>query len=261
MQWFIDNYLDKKPRRVLDIGSCDANATYKNLFPQAGLEYVGLDMADGPNVNFVPPNPYIWHELSDNSFDVVINGQAFEHIEFFWLTMLEMARVLRVGGMICLIAPRGFNRHRFPVDCWRFDADGLVALARWSNLEILHCSTDMGPENCGSEWHIDQSEDSFLIASKPADWQGALHVEKYMFVRPDLEKYATGFRRCSYSFNQQDKIRELTGRLLAERNLRQNERENYEHLLQNAHQYYQNSKSWRITKPLRQFANLFRKFK
>jgi hypothetical protein len=37
--------------------------------------------------------------------DVVISGQAFEHIEFFWLSWRETVRVLRQGGLIFLIAP------------------------------------------------------------------------------------------------------------------------------------------------------------
>lgn len=31
-------------------------------------------------------NPYDWQEIETDSFDLVISGQAFEHIEFFWIT-------------------------------------------------------------------------------------------------------------------------------------------------------------------------------
>jgi hypothetical protein len=31
-------------------------------------------------------------QVASDSADVVISGQAFEHIQYFWITMLEIAR-------------------------------------------------------------------------------------------------------------------------------------------------------------------------
>lgn len=148
MQWFVQNHLRNGEKyRVLDVGSYGVNGTYKEIFASQPFEYVGLDMQAGPNVDIVPANPYIWKEIASDSFDVVISGQAFEHIEFFWLTMKEIARVVRPGGLICIIAPRGFGFHRYPVDCYRFDVDGMVALARYCNLKPLHASTNRAPSH------------------------------------------------------------------------------------------------------------------
>ena len=36
---------------------------------------------------------------------MVVSGQTFEHIEYIWVTIVEIARVLRTGGLACLIAP------------------------------------------------------------------------------------------------------------------------------------------------------------
>lgn len=77
-------------------------------------------MEEGPNVDVVLKNPYDWDAIESDSFDLVISGQAFEHIEFFWKTMEEMTRVLKKDGLLCLIAPNGFGEHRYPVDCYRF---------------------------------------------------------------------------------------------------------------------------------------------
>lgn len=52
-------------------------------------------MEEGPNVDVVLKNPYDWDAIESDSFDLVISGQAFEHIEFFWKTMEEMTRVLK----------------------------------------------------------------------------------------------------------------------------------------------------------------------
>jgi hypothetical protein len=84
MQWFVDTYLcDNNAKSVLDVGSYDVNGSYKHIFSDNRFSYTGLDMEHGPNVDFVPQKPYHWEELEDNAFDVVISGQAFEHIEFF----------------------------------------------------------------------------------------------------------------------------------------------------------------------------------
>lgn len=153
--------------RILDIGSQDVNGSYKPVFAGTGWEYVGADMAAGPNVDVVLEKPYRWSQLADESFDVVISGQAFEHIEYFWVTMIEIARILKPGGLCCIVAPSGGFEHRYPVDCWRFYRDGFTALAKWARLECLESSTDWEskgfPDDGSASW-----KDSVLIARKPA---------------------------------------------------------------------------------------------
>ncbi|TSE35698.1 Methyltransferase domain protein [Tepidimonas fonticaldi] len=168
MQAFRDTHLASRLAerlRVIDIGSQDVNGSYRPLFAQGAWEYVGVDMAAGRNVDIVLRNPYDWQELASHSADVVVSGQAFEHIEYFWISALEMARVLRPGGICCLIVPSAGPEHRYPVDCWRFYPDGLRAIARFAGLEVLQAETDWsgtGGEG-GDMWH-----DSVLVARKPA---------------------------------------------------------------------------------------------
>jgi SAM-dependent methyltransferase len=83
--------------------------------------------------------------MSTHSIDLIISGQAFEHIEFFWRTWLEMVRVLKPGGKIFLIAPSRGPEHRYPVDCWRFYPDGFAALAKYGSLELTQIHTDWEP--------------------------------------------------------------------------------------------------------------------
>lgn len=142
MRDFAARYLDPAhPCHVVDVGSMDVNGSYRSIFDYPGWRYTGLDMAPGPNVDVVLSDIYVWRELIDGSVDVVVSGQALEHIEFFWLTFQEIARVLRPGGLACIIAPSRGPEHRYPVDCWRFYPDGFAALARWSGLELLEATT------------------------------------------------------------------------------------------------------------------------
>jgi len=197
MGYFVKKYLTTAPTSVLDVGSYDVNGSYKHFFNASNFTYTGLDIEQGPNVDFVPKYPYQWSELEDNSFDVIISGQALEHIEFFWVTVGEMVRVLRPEGLICIIVPRGFVRHRYPVDCYRFDTDGMIAIARYFNLIPIHASTNLAPKDAPWDWYSEDEQHSILIAKKPADWNGNLNLSTYVFQTPDLKQLATGFVSCS----------------------------------------------------------------
>lgn len=136
----IAKYL-KTPGLAIEIGSASVEGEFRALFRQAGWEFVGADIQAGPNVDFVLADPYAW-DIADQSFDAVVSGQMLEHNEMFWLSFLEMARILTPGGIMIHIAPsRGFE-HRAPQDCWRFYRDGMTALATWAGLELLEATTD-----------------------------------------------------------------------------------------------------------------------
>ena len=124
------------------------------LFAPPAFEYVGLDLADGPNVDLVPPDPYRWDSLGRESFDLVISGQAFEHNPYFWITAAEIARVLVEGGLTVIIAPSRGPVHRHPFDCWRFSPDSWSVLCQYVGLELLESSstTDRGARWCQEQW-------------------------------------------------------------------------------------------------------------
>lgn len=166
MSWFYNNFVSgKNGISVLDVGSSDYNGSYKNLFPCC--KYTGLDMAPGKNVDICVENPYNWEELKANTFDVVVSGQTLEHSPFFWLLFGEIVRVTKKGGLICIVVPRGFHKHRYPVDCWRFLADGMVALCEYYQLKILHASTNTAPTYLNFSWFSKNNADTLLVAQKP----------------------------------------------------------------------------------------------
>ncbi len=167
MRSFRDRFLAEKESeslRIADLGSYDVNGSYRPLFNNPSWHYLGLDVSAGPNVDIVLTNPYRWTALSSNSIDVVISGQALEHIEFFWVTVLEISRVLKSGGLCCLIAPSAGFEHRYPVDCWRFYSDGMRSLMRYAGLETLDVYTDRQSQG----WSDDSSswQDSVVIAQQ-----------------------------------------------------------------------------------------------
>lgn len=131
------NLIVNQHPKVLDVGSRTVGGTdsYRQLFPN-NWTYHGMDVEAGNNVDIVVSDPYNWIGM-DNEYDLVISGQAFEHIEFPWLTIKQVERVMKPGGYAVLIAPSSGWIHRYPVDCWRFLPDGWVALAKWAGLKVI----------------------------------------------------------------------------------------------------------------------------
>lgn len=163
MQKFKTNYLKNiENLKILDIGSYDSSGdsfNYGTIFNEDTWEYVGMDLKEGPNVDLVVSDVYVWEEIPNESFDVVISGQAFEHMEFFWKAIEEVTRILKNGGYCCIIVPSSGPVHKNPVDCFRFTSDGMAEIGKYAGLEILESYTNTTEES--SPWY-----DSVLIAKK-----------------------------------------------------------------------------------------------
>ena len=149
---------------ILDLGSTEMGACYRPIFENPSWKYIGADLESGPNVNLVLSHPYHWKEVRSGSVDVLVSGQVLEHVEFFWITMLEISRVLKPGGLACIVVPSGGEEHRYPLDCWRFYPDGMNALAGFARLHVLEVYTQW--EGIGDHGS-DQWADSVLVARKP----------------------------------------------------------------------------------------------
>ena len=128
---FFKTYTDNgKSIKVLDLGSQDVNGSLRTVAPKKA-EYVGVDFADGKGVDVKITDPYAL-PFDDESIDIVVSSSCFEHSEFFWLTFLELIRILKPSGFLYINAPSNGNFHRYPVDCWRFYPDAGIALEHWA---------------------------------------------------------------------------------------------------------------------------------
>ena len=169
MAVFKKKYLETRRNEalyILDLGSLDVNGSYRSLFDIFAWTYRGMDTVWGENVDIVLKNPYKWQEIRSGSVDVLISGQAFEHIEYFWIAMLEIDRILKPDGLCCIIAPSGGFEHRYPVDCWRFYPDGFAALARFAEFMVMEVSTQWTPD---PKYTVDDSnkwQDTMMVCKK-----------------------------------------------------------------------------------------------
>jgi len=167
MEAFREKYLtpyENERLAILDLGSQDVNGSYRAIFDSPFWEYRGADMIAGDNVNIILSDIYNWEELESDSVDVFISGQTFEHIEYIWLTMKEIQRILKPGGLCCIIAPSGGFEHKYPVDCWRIYPDGFSALANYAGLETLEVYAQW--ESLNYPDGSDVWQDCILVAKK-----------------------------------------------------------------------------------------------
>jgi SAM-dependent methyltransferase len=116
--------------KIIEIGSQDVNGSLRQVAPP-DCEYVGVDFAAGKGVDVVLSDPYSL-PLASGSADIVLSSSCFEHSEMFWITYLEILRVLKPSGLFYLNVPSNGAFHRFPVDCWRFYPDSGRALVAWA---------------------------------------------------------------------------------------------------------------------------------
>lgn len=181
MEWFKNKYLagrESEELKILDVGSYNMGGSYKALFDEPAWDYTGMDLVPGAGVDIVVRDCYEWKEIEGAIYDVVISGQAFEHMPYFWLVMQEIARVLKPDGICCIIAPGAGPEHRCPVDCYRFYPDGMIAIAEYACMNVLHAFMGQGIKASGRDIFGDNDgiwQDCVLIAQKGrrySMWQG-----------------------------------------------------------------------------------------
>jgi SAM-dependent methyltransferase len=147
MERCIEQYMEKGRRyRVLDFGSGTSpkqTLTHRELLREYDCDYTGVDVRAGNNIDIVMEKPYRI-PLKSRSFDIVLSGQVFEHVPFFWASLLEVARVMKPGAYFFMTVPSRGHVHS-TYDCWRVYPDGLRAMAAWSRLRLREGFTDFPP--------------------------------------------------------------------------------------------------------------------
>lgn len=177
---------------VVELGSATSPnqvITHRTLFEGVDHSYFGVDVRDGNNVDAVMPKPYTI-PVKSGSADVVVSGSVFEHIPMPWASMLEVARILRPGGLFFFTAPSRGHKHT-GVDCWRYYPDAVRALAAAARLTLRHVHTHYPPKSDGrlDYARIDTAEDywgdTVAVLQKPVRYAPTMRL-----VRPVVRWWA-----------------------------------------------------------------------
>ncbi len=109
-----------KPERVLEVGGyVDEKSLLRfKLLRHADRWCINLvEQPEGTGINHVVGSSNDMHMFKDNSFDLVMSCAVHEHDAKFWLSIQEMHRVLRPGGLLVICVP-GFAKR--PTDVGQF---------------------------------------------------------------------------------------------------------------------------------------------
>ena len=151
MSEFIEKY-DLQKAIVVDMGSFNINGTYRDLFPEG--QYIGVDIVPGRNVDIIMGSKE-WDEIEN--VDAVISGQTIEHVANIPGFMTEIYRVLKPGGLLCIIAPSAGAGHDYPIWVGHFPEERMLEVITAGGFEILSCTVS----------NVEPLRDTCCVARKP----------------------------------------------------------------------------------------------
>ncbi len=126
------NFASEAKGKLLDFGCGDK--PYRSLYMVD--EYIGLDFAqtrhsaskdtDSDIVNYDGENiPF-----SDETFDVIISTEVFEHLFNLDNTLSEIQRVLKKDGKLFFTCPFSYGEHETPYDFARYTRFALISMLK-----------------------------------------------------------------------------------------------------------------------------------
>ena len=138
----------KPSDRVLDAGA--GGRDYRDYFSHARYESTDITSKfnrAGEHHTFISELHHI--PVADNSYDVVVNTQVLEHVEFPQVVINEFHRILKPNGRLLLTTPQSWGIHMAPYHFFNFTRYGLESLFR-----NAHFAIEMVKPNGGIFWNL-----------------------------------------------------------------------------------------------------------
>lgn len=118
---------------VLNLG-CGSYDRYRQFLERAG-RVLNIDLKISPIVDVIGDAHAL--PLKDNSIDSILCTQVFEHLLYPHIAIVEIARVLKPGGIAIISVPQTNELHEEPFDYFRFTKYALTHLANEAGLEVV----------------------------------------------------------------------------------------------------------------------------
>ena len=134
-------------RRALDDVISGITPGQRGLNVGAGLtrlhsQIENLDIVAGSNIDHIGTVEAL--PFGDNEFDIVITQETLEHVADPRKAIMEIARVLKSGGMLYCQLPFIIGYHPGPEDFWRFTKEGMRELLQHSGLVVIKIDVAVG---------------------------------------------------------------------------------------------------------------------
>ncbi|MBT2969167.1 MAG: hypothetical protein B6D72_01975 [gamma proteobacterium symbiont of Ctena orbiculata] len=121
--------VNEMPRAtLLEIGSRNVTGVvWRNVF-RPGVDYTGLDIHEGDNVDLVGDVHTLSSHLPAGHFDAVFSVSLFEHLAMPWKAVLEINRIMKPGGLLYISTHPTVPPHELPWDFWRYSKETFKTL-------------------------------------------------------------------------------------------------------------------------------------
>jgi SAM-dependent methyltransferase len=176
-QRFLESVTAPEFHRVLDIGGRDrSQIDRREQFPANDVTVI--DILPGDNVDVVGDAHSLTKYFLPDSFDAIQSISVFEHVLMPWKLVLEMNRVIRLGGLVYVHTHQALGLHDVPCDFWRFSADAWSALFNHkTGFEIVDAAMSHETFLIPHFWRVDKRhaeksagfEASVVLARKTAE--------------------------------------------------------------------------------------------
>ncbi|MCG7871956.1 MAG: class I SAM-dependent methyltransferase [Candidatus Thiodiazotropha weberae] len=123
---------------LLEIGSRNVTGVVKRDLFQSTVDYTGVDIHAGENVDVVADVHELSSHLPQNHYDAVFSISVFEHLAMPWQAVIEINRLMKPGGLLFIATHPVIPPHELPWDFWRYSSETFkVLLNQRTGFEIL----------------------------------------------------------------------------------------------------------------------------
>jgi SAM-dependent methyltransferase len=230
--------------RVLDIGGrARSGVDRRQHYP--GADYTVLDILPGDNVDVVGDA----HELSrlfpPEHFGAVVSVSVFEHLLVPWKVVLEINKVLKPGGIGLISTHQTLGLHDLPWDFWRYSDHCWPALFNErTGFEIVETITESLQYVIPFLFTPDKQE-----AERSAGHEGTAVV--FRKIGPAQEVWGAGTKDLISTMYPGGQGRAPSGSALGAESFTNSA------MLAAELRTMRNSRSWRMTKPLRAMSRFY----
>jgi len=249
-------------RRILEIGSQNINGTIRSFFPHAS-EYIGIDLGLADCVDWVVPGELL--ELPDGWADITISTECFEHCEAWENVFKNMLRMTRPGGLVVFTcASTGRSTHGtidsadattdncfspFTTSYYKnLDVDGVAEKIKLGAFFLRH---GFEVNSHSSDLYFWGIRSDSVFADLENHWESAL--DRLARSQGQLAQAAA---RHAYIQAELDRLRYQFAAAKTEAEQARAEAEHY----QRVSSEILNSKTWKITNPIRKLKDVFAPF-
>lgn len=122
-----------KNKKILEIGSLNINGTVRDFF--SDCEYIGIDVAPGKDVDIVCQGQE--YDAPDESFDLVVSFECFEHNPEWIATFKNMHRMCKKDGLVLMSCASGARPEHGTTKCCPDDSPLTIQLG-WDYYKNLN---------------------------------------------------------------------------------------------------------------------------